>query len=85
MAARSPESFPMYSARIFTVDLLQLSAERDTLPPLVDWCADQLLDFDSAQRVRRELNRSGVFSRGFKLLADSSPCFVLISLVKASL
>jgi hypothetical protein len=80
--ARPHYSYPLYSARIFSDEVQLLVANRETLPQLVAWCADQVQGFDSYQRVRREFDRAGIFSRGYKLAANSLPVFVLITLVK---
>ena len=80
--ARPHYSYPLYSAQIITPDLVVLQASRETLPQLVAWCAEQVLAFDSYQRVRRELGAVGIYARGYRLSKADSSGFVLISLVK---
>jgi hypothetical protein len=80
--ARPRSTYPLYTAQIFSEDVQQLTACRETLPQVVAWCAERVEEFDTYQRVRREFERVKIYSRGYKRLGSGLTCFVLITLVK---
>ena len=68
----------MYSGHIITPNIETVVLERDTLPQLVALFAGKLDGFDTIQRVRRELARCGLFSRGYRLKETKNSVSVII-------
>ena len=78
--ARPRNTYPVYTARIFSGDVELLAETRETLPRLCEWCREHVSPFDSNDRVRREFNRCNIYTRGYEFITTGLPCFVLITL-----
>ncbi len=81
--ARPINTYAMYKARIFSKSDIFLISYIGTLPTVRIECEKHFLAFDSTNAIRRHLDKTGVYAKGYQsvnnLSLDAEPAFVHIS------